>query len=103
LSFRVAEAAIEVSPEEVAARSHTFTVDPPGAGDAADLGARMTAGALLSAWSSAQLAPSVRLLDRGEGGLRFEITVYPVDPAFASKVEGAVRASVDPYSDHGKP
>ncbi len=90
----LAEAMIEVSPEETVARSHTFFVEVSGPADAAELARRMTAGALLSAWSSTQPAPSVRLLDQGLDGLRFEVTVYPVDPAAVSKVEGVVRASV---------
>jgi small-conductance mechanosensitive channel len=92
----LAAAAIEITPEETAARSHTFTVHVATLGDAAELSERMTTGALLSAWSSAQPTPTVRLLARGDEGLRFEVTVYPVDPAFASKVEEAVRASVGP-------
>ncbi|MDH3208511.1 MAG: hypothetical protein OEO79_18065, partial [Gemmatimonadota bacterium] len=55
---------------------------------------RMATEALLSPWSSAQPPPSVRLLERGEGVMRFEVTVYPIDPAFVSKIESAVRASV---------
>lgn len=103
----LAETAIEISPEEVAARSHTFSVDVAGSTDAAELSVRMTTGALLSPWSSAQPPPSVRLLDQDDAGLRFEVTVYPVDPLFVSKVEGAVRASVgalsgtDPAPDQG--
>jgi small-conductance mechanosensitive channel len=54
----------------------------------------MTAAALLSPWSSAQPAPSVRLLDQSADGLRFEVTVYPVDPVAVAKIEDAVRASV---------
>lgn len=90
----LAEAAIEISPEETAVRSHTFFVDVSGPADAAELAGRMAAGALLSPWSSTQPAPGVRLVEQGADGLRFEVIVYPVDPAAVSKVEGAVRTSV---------
>ncbi|MDH3208023.1 MAG: mechanosensitive ion channel [Gemmatimonadota bacterium] len=90
----LAAAAIEINPQEVAARSHTFGVEVTEVDDAAALSDRMTTEALLSPWSSAQPPPSVRLLERGEGVMRFEVTVYPIDPAFVSKIESAVRASV---------
>jgi hypothetical protein len=94
----LAEAAVEVSPEEIAARSHTFTVDVPADSDTGEISSRLAAAALLSPWSSSQPGPSVRLLGESEGALRFEVTVYPVDPAFVSKVESAVRADTSAQS-----
>ena len=90
----LAEATIEVSPEEAVARSHTFFVEVSGPADAAEIARRMTAVALLSAWPATQPAPGVRLIEEGPGGLRFEVTVYPIDPAAVSKVERSVRESV---------
>jgi small-conductance mechanosensitive channel len=97
----LAEGSIEVSSEEVAARSHTFVVQVAGSPDAGELSERMVSGALLSPWSSAQPAPSVRLLDQGPSGLRFEVTVYPIDPTFVAKVEDAVRGVVPAAFDRG--
>jgi hypothetical protein len=91
----LAEATIEVSPDRTVARSHTFFVDVSGPADAADLARRMVTGALLSAWSLIEPAPDVRLLEEGPEGLRFEVTVYPIDPAAVSKVERSVRASAE--------
>lgn len=90
----LAEVAIEISPQETAARSHTFPVDVAGVADVAELSRKMVAGALLSPWSAAQPTPTVRVLDPRDGVQRFEVTVYPIDPAFVSKVEAAVRAGV---------
>lgn len=90
----LAESAIEISPEETATRSHTFFVELSGPADAAEAARRMAGGALLSPWSSAQPAPAVRLVEQDAERLRFEVTVYPVDPAAVAKVEEAVRTSV---------
>jgi small-conductance mechanosensitive channel len=90
----LAEANIEISSEEVSAKSHTFVLEVSGSPDAGELVERLVTGALLSPWSSAQPSPSVRLLEQGKSGLRFEVTVYPVDPTFAAKVEAAARAAV---------
>lgn len=91
---RLAEADLEVGVDEDAGRSHTFTVDVDGDVEVAEMSDRMTAGALLSPWSSSAPAPHVRVVDRGAAGARFEVTVYPVDPAFVANVEEAVRAAV---------
>jgi hypothetical protein len=90
----LASAAIEISSKEVGARSHTFPVRIPGPADAVALARRMVTEALLSPWSAAQPPPVVRLLDHGPSGVHFEVTVYPVDTAHASRIEGAVRAGV---------
>ena len=90
----LAQASIEIDSEDAAARSHTFRVTVAQPVDAAAVSARMMTEALLSPWSSAQPAPSVRVLDHDEGSVHFEVTVYPVDAALVSKIEAAVRASV---------
>jgi small-conductance mechanosensitive channel len=89
----LAAGSIEISSEEVAARSHTFSVAVPEGADAGAVSSRMTSQALLSPWSAAQPAPSVRLLERSDGLLHFEVTVYPVDPAYLSRIEDAVRST----------
>lgn len=89
----LAEVNIEISSEEVAARSHTFSIEADEA-DGAELKARLITGALLSSWSSAQPLPTVRMLEPTDGRARVEVTVYPVDPASGGKVEEAVRQSV---------
>lgn len=91
----LAEVNIEISSEEVAARSHTFAVDIAGVADASELRERLVSGALLSPWSSAEPVPTARVLEQTDGRVRVEVTVYPVDAAFASRVEDAVRASVE--------
>ena len=83
--------AIEVHPKPTATRSHSFSVVTPHPTDAGEQMRRMVSAAVLSPWSSAAPAPSVRLLDQQEDGARFEVTVYPVSVADASKVEKAVR------------
>lgn len=90
----LAAANIEISSEEVTARSHTFPVTVRGTRDADALSRKMVTEALLSPWSAAQPTPGVRLLDHGSHELRFEVTVYPVDSALISRIEDAVRAGV---------
>jgi small-conductance mechanosensitive channel len=89
----LAQGTVEVSPEETVSRSHTFSVEAPG-GDAGEQIPRIVAAAVLSPWSAAQPTPTVRLIDESAEGARFEVTVYPVAPSEARKVEEAVRAAV---------
>lgn len=90
----LAKAPIEISPEEVSARSHTFTLRLVGTRDASEVAERIASAALLSPWSSAKPAPTVRLVEADERSTRFEVTVYPVDPTFASNVESSVRENI---------
>lgn len=90
----LAKANIEIRPEEVSARSHTFTIRLAGTRDASEVAERIASAALLSPWSSAEPAPTVRLVEADERSARFEVTVYPVDPTFASNVESSVRENV---------
>lgn len=99
----LARADVVVSSDETAARSHTFPVQVDGHDDIAALSEAMTTTALLSPWSSAQPAPTVRVVERSESGVRFEVTVHPVDPAFVSRVEEAVRESVGQITATGAP
>jgi small-conductance mechanosensitive channel len=91
----LAGSAIEASTDETAARSHTFAVVVDTGADPSELIDRITSAALLSPWSSAEPPPTVRMLERQGGASRFEITVHPVDSAHASRVENAVRASME--------
>ncbi|MDH3271677.1 MAG: mechanosensitive ion channel family protein [Gemmatimonadota bacterium] len=90
----LAKANIEISPEEVSPRSHTFTLRLVGTRDVSEVSERIVSAALLSPWSSAEPTPAVRLVEVDDRSAEFEVTVYPVDPAFASNVEGSVRENI---------
>ena len=88
----LAGGALETSPDGTTTRSHAFTVTVEDPADPADVVDRIRAAALLSPWSATEPAPSARVTEREGRRVRIEVTVHPLDAAYSSQVERAVRS-----------
>jgi len=87
----LATTSIETSSADAVTRSVTFGIDVPKDSDPGGLIQELANRALLSPWSSAQRVPSVRVVQGDQERMRIEVTVFPVDPVDAAKIEAAVR------------